>query len=175
MSNPQPNMSTLPQESTPNEHSHSLPLPLGAAQTALSSLPHPPETSVSTAVTGAAQTPPRLASSSSYHAILVSKPVPEVPKEHMAEKSALTEVPQRVASPSFRAPTSMTHGGGAGANNHSITPPRKAVHVTRSYPTRGDAAHAPWTFIVPPMNSIGAQTATTSTAKRRRQRSVVAA
>ena len=75
----------------------------------------------------------------------------------MAETFALAEVPQRVASPCFRAPTSAsTHGGDADAgasNGRSITPPLKAVRVTRSYPTPGDAAHAPRTIIVTPGDS----------------------
>lgn len=81
------------------------------------------------------KTPPRLASSSSYHAILISTPIPEVPREHMAETSVPAKVPQRVASPSFRTPTSVsTHGGGEGARNersHSITPLQKAMCVSK--------------------------------------------
>ena len=136
MSTSQQNMSIPPQESTPDVHSNTA--PLDAAQTTLSSpgqassstVGNAPEPSVPTAVLGAMQTaPPRRTSPSSYRLSLISKPVPEVPQEHI-EVMEPAEVPPRVASPTFLPPASVsTHGGhGArGGRRRADTPPRKAA------------------------------------------------
>ena len=110
-STPQPSMSTPPQESIPDVHPHTM--PLATTQTALSSpgqasslAENPSKPSVPMPVLDAAQTsPPRPTSSSSYHATLISKPVPEVPREYItADASAPAEVLPRVASSTFHVP-----------------------------------------------------------------------
>jgi hypothetical protein len=154
----QQNMSTPPRESTLDINSNTT--PLDAAQATLSSpgqasssvVENPPEPSAPTTVQGAIQTPPQRASSSSYHISLTSKPVPEIPQEHIAVMGP-TEVPPRVASPTFLLPASVSTRGGhgiRGARPHADTPPRRSVRVTRSYPILDETIHAPQPVIVPP-------------------------
>ena len=159
MSTSQQNMSTPPQESTPEIHSNTAPLEV--AQTTLSSpgqasssvVENLPEPSAPTTVLGAIQTvPPRWASSSSYRISLISKPVPEVLQEHI-EVIEPAEVPPRVASPTFPPPASVsTHGshGVRGGRPCVDTPPRKVVRATQSYPILDETIHAPRPVAVPP-------------------------
>ena len=156
MSTSQQNMSTQPQESTLDVHSNTAPV-----QTTLSSpgqpsssiVENPPEPSAPTTVLGAMQTaPPRRASSPSYHISLISKPVPEVPQEHIKVMEP-AEVPPRVASPTFLPPASVSTHGGHGARGgrpRADTPPRKAVRVTHSYPILDETIRAPQPVVVPP-------------------------
>jgi hypothetical protein len=144
-------MSTTPHESSP-----ATPPPnaaLGAAQTVLSFLgqasrENPSEASTSTAVLGAATNVlSRLASSSAHHhhhhhASSTSRPIPEVPEEHLVEAPGPAEVPQRVVEPTPQAPTTASSHGGASSNSGGVrtsTPPRGTARVTRSYP----ALHEP--------------------------------
>ena len=95
-------------------------------------------------VLDAAQTsPPRPTSSSSYHATLISKPVPEVPREYITEDASTpAEVLPRVESPTFHAPpTSISAHEGSRARPNM--PPRKSVCVIRSYPILDETTHAP--------------------------------
>jgi hypothetical protein len=159
MSTTQQNMSTPPRESTLDINSNTT--PLDAAQATLSSpgqaspsvVENPPEPSAPTTVLGAMQAaPPRRASSSSYHISLISKPVPEIPQEHI-EVIEPAEVPPRVASPMFLPPASVsTHGGhgNKGVRPRADTPPRRAVRVAPSYPILDETIHAPHPVIVPP-------------------------
>ena len=159
MSTSQQNMSTPPQGSTLEIHSNTA--PLDVAQTILSSpgqasssvVENLPGPSAPTTVLGAIQTaPPRRASSSSYRISLISKPVPEVPQEHI-EVIEPAEVPPRVASPTFPPHAFVsTHGGHGvrGGRPRADTPPRKVVRVTQSYPIPDETIHAPRPVVVPP-------------------------
>jgi hypothetical protein len=145
----------VPQESIPDDDSHTPGIPLGAAQTSPNSPAQPSSLvaentsgpSAATTLQDAAQTArPQPTSSSSYQAILISKPVPEVPREHIAEAGVPADVPPRVTvqatTPGFTQ---------RGDRTRVNTPPRNTVRVTRRpYSTRGDAAHAPLPFVVPP-------------------------
>ena len=140
-------------------------LPLWTQHKLLSPLvENPPESSAPMTVLGAMQTaPPRRASSSSYHISLISKPVPEVPQEHI-EVMEPAEVPPRVSSPTLLTPASVsTHGGhGARARGDKAraeTPPRKSVRVTRPYPILDETIRAPQPVIVPPGGFYPSRTA----------------
>jgi hypothetical protein len=155
MSTSQPNMSvsTPPQELIPDADPHTT--PRDPAQTAhsspeqASSVENPSEPPAPVPIlVGSRSASPRRASSSSYHAAMLTKPVPELPRVHMAEGYAPTEVPQRVASPTFQIPASVsTHGGGRVRAN---TPPRKSVRLNPSYPTLDETVPAPRPVFVPP-------------------------
>ena len=133
-------MPTPPQESIPDVHSHTI--PLATTQTALSSPGRAPlaedtsKPSVPMPVLDAAQTsPPRPTSSSSYHATLISKPVPEVPREYITEDVPTpAEVLPRVESPTFHAPpTSVSAHEGKYATSkigarHTVVPNIRRNH-----------------------------------------------
>ena len=151
--------STQPQEffTDVQAHSHTISIPLGPAQTALSSpgqasslVPgHPSEPSAPTTVPNAAlASPPHPTSSSSNQAILASKPVPDIPGEDIAGVAVPSEARQRVPSLKIQAPTPVsTHGS---IRAHGNTPPRQDVRITRSYPTLDEATPARGPLIVPP-------------------------
>ena len=158
MSTSQQYISTLPQESTPDVHSNTAPAQVthtvtSPGQASPSVVENPPEPSAPTTVLGAIQTaPPQRASSSSYRISLISKPVPEVPQEHIEVMEPAEEPPQ-VASPTFLPPVSVSTHGGHGARGgrpRADTPPRKAVRVTQSYPILDETIRTPQPVIVPP-------------------------
>ena len=154
----QQNMSTPPRESTLDVNANTTPLDVAQAtlsspgQASSSVVENPSEPSAPTIVQGAMQTAPRRASSSSYHISLISKPVPEIPQQHI-EVIEPAELPPRVASPMFLPPTSVSTHGGHGnrsARPRADTLPRRSVRVGPSYPIVDETIHAPRPVVVPP-------------------------
>jgi hypothetical protein len=131
---------TPPSSSTYHASAHATPSPealldaaaaaaaptvLGAAQNVLSRLTH-----ATPHATPAPQT---------------QKPVPDLPREQLADTSSPMEAPQRHAADSTAQGGSRSvpsRGGGSG-EGHAIIPPRGLVRVTRSYPALPDATHPP--------------------------------
>jgi hypothetical protein len=94
------------------------PTVLGAAQTVFSKITH--------------------AASHAAHHATSHKPVPDLPREQLAEASSPTEGQQQ-----GQGPKSISSAGGGSGEGRAVTPPRGVARVTRSSPALPDAMHVP--------------------------------